>query len=112
MMSFSGYPTSRHDDFLWAGNFPKLSPLAEYVYRMYLEKLEIALKRYPINDFVARAANRTAFRGKLLVAQNLKHNSARPTRFFTLAQELHEDNIITRVFFTPCASSDGIQRIP
>lgn len=99
MMSFSGYPTSRHDDFLWAGNFPELSPLAEYVYRMYLEKLEIALKRYPVNDFVARAANRNAFRGKLLVAQHLKRNLARPTRFFTLAQELHEDNIITRVFF-------------
>lgn len=99
MMSFSAYPTSRHDDFLWAGNFPELSPLAEYVYRMYLEKLEITLKRYPVNDFVSRAANRTAFRGKLLVAQHLKNNSARPTRIFTLAQELHDDNIITRVFF-------------
>lgn len=29
----------------------------------------------------------------------MKRNASRPTRFYTLAQELHEDNFITRVFF-------------
>ena len=99
MMHFSAYPISKDDDFLCAGSFPELSPLAEYVYSKYINELEKTLRRYSVNDFIAKASDRTAFRGKLLVAQHLKRNAARPTRFYTLAQELHEDNFVTRVFF-------------
>ena len=99
MMQFSAYPVSKDDDFLCAGGFPELSPLAEYVYSKYINELEKTLRRYSVNDFIAKASDRTAFRGKLLVAQHLKRNAARPTRFYTLAQELHEDNFVTRVFF-------------
>ena len=99
MMQFSSYPVSKDDDFLCAGSFPELSPLAEYVYSKYINELEKTLRRYSVNDFIAKASDRTAFRGKLLVAQHLKRNAARPTRFYTLAQELHEDNFVTRVFF-------------
>ena len=99
MMQFSAYPISKDDDFLCAGSFPELSPLAEYVYSKYITELEKTLRRYSVNDFIAKASDRTAFRGKLLVAQHFKRNAARPTRFYTLAQELHEDNFITRVFF-------------
>ena len=99
MMQFSAYPISKDDDFLCAGNFPELSPLAEYVYSKYITELEKTLRRYSVNDFIAKASDRTAFRGKLLVTQHLKRNAARPTRFYTLAQELHEDNFVTRVFF-------------
>ena len=99
MMQFSAYPISKDDDFLCAGSFPELSPLAEYVYSKYITELEKTLRRYSVNDFIAKASDRTAFRGKLLVAQHLKRNAARPTRFYTLAQELHEDNFVTRVFF-------------
>lgn len=99
MMHFSAYPISKDDDFLCAGSFPELSPLAEYVYSKYINELEKTLRRYSVNDFIAKALDRTAFRGKLLFAQHLKRNSARPTRFYTLAQELHEDNFVTRVFF-------------
>ena len=99
MMQFSSYPVSNDDDFLCAGSFPELSPLAEYVYSKYINELDKTLRRYSVNDFIAKASDRTAFRGKLLVAQHLKRNAARPTRFYTLAQELHEDNFITRVFF-------------
>ena len=99
MMQFSAYPISKDDDFLCAGSFPELSPLAEYVYSKYITELEKTLRRYSVNDFIAKASDRTAFRGKLLVTQHLKRNAARPTRFYTLAQELHEDNFVTRVFF-------------
>ena len=99
MMQFSAYPVSKDDDFLCAGSFPELSPLAEYVYSKYITELDKTLRRYSVNDFIAKASDRTAFRGKLLVAQHLKRNAARPTRFYTLAQELHEDNFVTRVFF-------------
>jgi len=98
-MQFSAYPISKDDDFLCAGSFPELSPLAEYVYSKYITELEKTLRRYSVNDFIAKASDRTAFRGKLLVTQHLKRNAARPTRFYTLAQELHEDNFVTRVFF-------------
>jgi len=99
MMQFSSYHVSKDDDFLCAGSFPELSPLAEYVYSKYITELEKTLRRYSVNDFIAKASDRTAFKGKLLVAQHLKRNAATPTRFYTLAQELHEDNFITRVFF-------------
>ena len=99
IMQFSAYPISKDDDFLCAGSFPELSPLAEYVYSKYITELEKTLRRYSVNDFIAKASDRTAFRGKLLVTQHLKWNAARPTRFYTLAQELHEDNFVTRVFF-------------
>ena len=57
MMQFSAYPISKDDDFLCAGSFPELSPLAEYVYSKYITEIDKTLRRYSVNDFIAKASD-------------------------------------------------------
>ena len=58
-------------------------PLLEVFIREFLLAVQLVVKRGMRSDYVSREDNLFALRGKLLVAEHLRHNLIRADRFFT-----------------------------
>lgn len=62
-------------------------PLLEVFISEFLQAVERVVKRGPRSDYTSLQDNRPTLRGKLLIAQNLRHNLCRGDRFFTERDE-------------------------
>ncbi|NML18683.1 McrC family protein [Azohydromonas caseinilytica] len=66
-------------------------PLLEVFIAEFLGTVERVVKRGLRSDYVTREDNLPALRGKLLMAQQLRHNLCRADRFFTAHDEFSPD---------------------
>lgn len=65
--------------------------LLEIFVIMFLNELEMLIKKGLKSDYIEREQNRKFLKGKLLFTQNLKHNFAHKERFFTASDEFIAD---------------------
>jgi len=72
-------------------------PLLEVFIREFLRSVEHIVKRGLRGDYVVQEDNLFALRGKLLVAQHLRHNLFRPDRFFSQHDEFTNDRPVNRL---------------
>lgn len=67
------------------------APLLEIFVIMFLNELEMLIKKGLKSDYIECEQNRKFLKGKLLFTQNLKHNFAHKERFFTASDEFSSD---------------------
>lgn len=65
--------------------------LLEIFVIMFLNELEMLIKKGLKSDYIECEQNRKFLKGKLLFTQNLKHNFAHKERFFTASDEFTSD---------------------
>lgn len=65
--------------------------LLEIFVIMFLNELEMLIKKGLKSDYIECEQNRKFLKGKLLFTQNLKHNFAHKERFFTASDEFSSD---------------------
>ncbi len=72
-------------------------PLINAFLDLYIENLSREWRRGSIKLYVTEEENRIFLRGKLLFAEQLRHNSIHQERFFTVCDEFTVDNHISRL---------------
>jgi 5-methylcytosine-specific restriction enzyme subunit McrC len=75
-------------------------PLFEVFIRKFLLAVEHVVKRGVRSDYVAKQDNIFALRGKLLIAQQIRHNWHRADRFFTEHDEFSPNRPENRLLYT------------
>lgn len=66
--------------------------LLESFLQLYVQKLSQEWQRGPIRQYISEEENRTYLRGKLLFAEQLRHNLIQKHRFYTRTDEFEMDN--------------------
>jgi len=82
------------------GFAPERMPLYEIFIRVFLDHALHVVKRGIRRDYVEREENRECFKGRLLVAQNLRLNRGMHHRVYTAADEFIEDRPANRLLKT------------
>ncbi|CAN5491903.1 IQ calmodulin-binding-domain protein [soil metagenome] len=71
--------------------------LLDLYMRLYIQHMRTEWRRGQIRGYRREEKNRTALKGKLLFAQNLRRNAMHPERFFTRADQFTADIPASRV---------------
>ncbi len=83
------------------GGITALAPTAHTVLdafmQAYLRELTLQWRRGRIADYRRETRNRSALRGKLVFAEQLRRNHLHPERFFSSADEFLVDNQVSRL---------------
>ena len=64
-------------------------PIYEVFIQMYLNEVQVLLKKGLKSDYLTIEGNLTFFKGKFLINQHLKHNIIRKDRFYMAYDEFH-----------------------
>ena len=75
-------------------------PLFEIFITMFLEELSRLVQRGIRSDYITKEENLQFLKGKLLISQQIKHNSIHKERFFVEYQEFNSDRIENRLIKT------------
>ncbi len=79
------------------GFLPERMPLYEVFMRVFLDHALHVIKRGIRQDYVEREANRDCFKGRLLVAQNLRINRSMHHKVYTASDEFIKDRPANRL---------------
>lgn len=86
-------------------------PLMEVFIRQFLNSVNVLIKRGLRSDYVRREENQAFLKGKLLVAQQLKHNAIQQHRFYVEYDEYLQDRPINRLIHTAIKLVSGITKL-
>jgi len=75
-------------------------PLLEIFITMFLEELSRLAQRGIRSDYITKEENLQFLKGKLLISQQIKHNSIHKERFFVEYQEFNSDRVENRLIKT------------
>jgi len=75
-------------------------PLLEIFISMFLEELTILIQRGIKSDYITKEENLKFLKGKLLIGEQIKHNSIHKERFFVEHQEFLSDRVENRLIKT------------
>lgn len=75
-------------------------PLLEIFITMFLEELSKLVQKGIKSDYVTKEENLKFLKGKLLIGQQIKHNTVHRERFFVEYQEFNSDRIENRLIKT------------
>jgi 5-methylcytosine-specific restriction enzyme subunit McrC len=87
-------------------------PLFELLMRYFLDQVAVVVRRGIARSYVQREGNLTQLRGKILVRENLRHNSANAAQFFCQYEEFMADRPINRLIKSGLRITAGITRLP
>jgi 5-methylcytosine-specific restriction enzyme subunit McrC len=87
-------------------------PLFELLMRYFLDQVAVVVRRGIARSYVQREGNLTQLRGKILVRENLRHNSANAARFYCQYEEFMADRPINRLIKSGLRITAGITRLP
>ena len=75
-------------------------PLLEIFISMFLEELSKLIKRGIKSDYITQEENLKFLKGKLLIGEQIKHNTIHKERFFVQYQEFRSDRVENRLIKT------------
>lgn len=78
------------------------APLSETLIALFAERLKEELLRGPERTYVPKEENLKAFKGKLMVAEQVRMNAAHRERFACRFDEFSEDTRMNRIFRATC----------
>lgn len=76
--------------------------LSETLAAIFADRLRRELLRGLERAYIRREENLRRFKGKLLIAQQVRHNAAHRERFFCRFDEFSEDTLMNRIFRAAC----------
>ncbi len=76
--------------------------LSETLAAIFADRLRGELLRGPERAYIRREENLRRFKGKLLIAQQVRRNAAHRERFFCRFEEFSEDTLMNRIFRAAC----------
>jgi 5-methylcytosine-specific restriction enzyme subunit McrC len=82
----------------------------EVLIRLFCEQLWQAVRRGMIRKYEARVDNLSVLRGKLVIAAQIRQNTARPDRLFCSFDDFTKDNILNRVLKAALRILHGLAR--
>lgn len=78
------------------------APLSETLSAIFAERLRSELLLGPERGYLEHELNLRCFKGKLLVAPQVLHNSAHKERFYCRFDEFSDDTLMNRIFKASC----------
>lgn len=75
-------------------------PLLEIFISMFLEELTLLVRRGIRSDYIAESKNLHFLKGKLKIAEQIKHNTIHKERFFVEYEEFSSDRVENRLIKT------------
>ena len=100
MLSVAGQVPVRERDV--AHLTSRKASLSETLAAIFADRLRRELLRGPERAYIRREENLRKFKGKLLIAQQVRHNAAHRERFFCRFDEFSEDTLMNRIFRAAC----------
>ncbi len=100
MLSVAGQVPVRERDVARLAS--RKASLSETLAAIFADRLRRELLRGPERAYIRREENLRKFKGKLLIAQQLRHNAAHRERFFCRFDEFSEDTLMNRIFRAAC----------
>ena len=100
MLSVAGQVPVRERDV--ARLTSRKASLSETLAAIFADRLRRELLRGPERAYIRREENLRKFKGKLLIAQQVRHNAAHRERFFCRFDEFSEDTLMNRIFRAAC----------
>ena len=100
MLSVAGQVPVRERDV--ARLTSRKASLSETLAAIFADRLRRELLRGPERAYIHREENPRKFKGKLLIAQQVRHNAAHHERFFCRFDEFSEDTLMNRIFRAAC----------
>ena len=76
--------------------------LSETLAAIFADRLRSELLIGPERSYLRREENLRRFKGKLLLAKQIRHNAAHRERFFCRFDEFSENTVMNRIFRTAC----------
>lgn len=110
MMSVAGYIPFRFRE--TAGLVTRKAPLGETLAAIFAQRLVAELLRGPDRGYRKREENLRLFKGKLMVAAQLRHNAAQRARFFCEYDDFTQDTDLNRGFKAACRLLTASMRLP
>ena len=100
MLSVAGQVPVRERDV--ARLTSRKASLSETLAAIFADRLRRELLRGPERAYIHREENLRKFKGKLLIAQQVRHNAVHRERFFCRFDEFSEDTLMNRIFRAAC----------
>ncbi len=100
MLSVAGQVPVRERDVARLAS--RKASLSETLAAIFADRLRRELLRGPERAYIHREENLRKFKGKLLIAQQVRHNAAHRERFFCRFDEFSEDTLMNRIFRAAC----------
>ena len=100
MLSVAGQVPVRERDVARLAS--RKASLSETLAAIFADRLRRELLRGPERTYIRREENLRKFKGKLLIAQQVRHNAAHRERFFCRFDEFSEDTLMNRIFRAAC----------
>ncbi|MCA9628850.1 MAG: hypothetical protein KC766_14325, partial [Myxococcales bacterium] len=94
MLNVAGLTLKSHDD---AAQAIQRGTLLELIARSYLTALSRLLHEGLAKGYRTHESNGSVFRGRLLIADNIRENAARPDRFYVRYQQFDHDTPLNRI---------------
>ncbi|MCA9643354.1 MAG: hypothetical protein KC492_21795, partial [Myxococcales bacterium] len=94
MLNVAGLTLKAHDD---AAQAIQRGTLLELIARSFLTALERLLHEGLAKGYRTHESNGSVFRGRLLIADNIRENAARPDRFYVRYQQFDHDTPLNRI---------------
>lgn len=87
-------------------------PLFELLLRYYLDQVAVLVRRGIARSYVQRQGNLPYLRGKILVRENIRHNSANAARFYCEYEEFMADLPINRLIKSGLLITAQLTKLP
>lgn len=87
-------------------------PLFELLLRYYIDQVAYLVRRGIAQSYVERQSNLSQLRGKLLIMENIRHNSSNAARFFCEYEEFLPDRPINRLIKSGLVIVARLSRLP
>ncbi len=100
MLSVAGQVPVRERDI--ARLISRKASLSESLAAIFADRLRHELLRGPERAYIRREENLRRFKGKLLIAQQVRRNAAHRERFFCRFEEFSKDTLMNRIFRAAC----------
>ena len=100
MLSVAGQVPVRERDVARLAS--RKASLSETLAAIFADRLRRELLRGPERAYIRREENLRKFKGKLLIAHQVRHNAAHRERFFCRFDEFSEDTLMNRIFRAAC----------
>ncbi len=100
MLSVAGQVPVRERDVARLAS--RKASLSETLAAIFADRLRHELLRGPERAYIRREENLRKFKGKLLIAQQVRRNAAHRERFYCRFEEFSEDTLMNRIFRAAC----------
>ncbi len=100
MLSVAGQVPVRERDVARLAS--RKASLSETLAAIFADRLRRELLRGPERAYIRREENLRRFKGKLLIAQQVRRNAAHRERFYCRFEEFSEDTLMNRIFRAAC----------